>query len=291
MVLTVIAALLLPEGSTFLVEQEEKGRLPKTMDSTKANGVEQPSEVALSQPGLEPAEENNAPKENDDADMINSNASEDDDLSPSTDPLPQSAQADKPPSALEQMKSAEYVSLTVWISTLLIPLQYYVGSIDFQLEEKGDDDGLYTNFFSIIYAAAIIVAPVGGYMADNLGLGVTQGVATILCAFPLLMMASNLPLDAQIVGLVAYGVGRMFVFSMYFANVGKRFGYANFGTLTGVGLLTSAIVSFVQYPLIALTADGNGSTVNAVCGSVLLGLLPYCIWLDRRERAGIGVVC
>jgi LAT3 family solute carrier family 43 protein 3 len=291
MVLTVIAALLLPEGNTFLVEQEEKGRLPKTMDSTKENGVEQPSEVALSQPGLEPDEENEAPTENDDANMINSNASEDDDLSPSTDPHLQSAQADKPPSALEQLKSAEYVSLTVWTSTLLIPLQYYVGSIGFQLEEKGDDDGFYTNLFSIIYAAAIIVAPVGGYMADNLGLGVTQGVATILCAFSLLMMASNLPLDAQIVGLVAYGVGRMFVFSMYFANVGKRFGYANFGTLTGVGLLTSAIVSLVQYPLIALTADGNGSTVNAVCGSVLLGLLPYCIWLDRRERAGIGGVC
>jgi hypothetical protein len=188
------------------------------------------------------------------------------------------------------MKSAEYVSLTVWFSTLLVPLQYYVGSIGFQLEEKGDDDGFYTNLFSITFAAAVVVAPVGGYMSDNLGLGITQGVATSLCAISLFILASNLPLDAQIVGLVAYGVGRMFVFSMYFANVGKRFGYANFGTLTGVGLLTSAIVSLVQYPLIALAADGNSSTVNTACGSVLLGLLPYCVWLDRRERAGIGAI-
>jgi MFS family permease len=217
------------------------------------------------------------------------NASEDDDL-PSSHPKSQSVQADKPPSALEQMKSAEYVSLLVWFSTSLVPSQYFIGSIGFQLEEKGDDDGFYTNLFSIIYAAAVVVAPVGGYMADNFGLGITQGVATILSAISLFILSSNLPLDAQIVGLVAYGVGRMGVFSMYFANVGKRFGFVNFGTLAGVGLLTSAVVSLLQYPLIALTADGKGSTVNTVCGSALLGLLPYCVWLDRKERAGIGAV-
>ena len=292
LVLTVMAAFLLPEGKSFLVEEEEKGRVLKTMDSTKEDGGKEPSEVALSQPGSKLNEESNAKKEYDDADMLNSKNSEDGDLSPSPHPVEsQSGQVDKPPSALEQMKSAEYVSLTIWFSTLLVPLQYYVGSIGFQLEEKGDDDGFYTNLFSITYAAAVVVAPVGGYMSDNLGLGITQGVATSLCAISLFILASNLPLNAQIVSLVAYGSGRMFVFSMFFANVGKRFGYANFGTLTGVGLLTSAIVSLVQYPLIALTADGKGSMVNTACGSVLLGLLPYCVWLDRRERAGIGAVC
>jgi hypothetical protein len=287
LVLTVMAAFLLPGDSSFLVKEEEKGRTLKIIESTREDGGEEPSEVTLSQPGSGPNEENDAPKhatreqgyeECDDAGMLDSNASEDDD------------QADKPPSALEQLKSAEYVSLLVWFSTSLGPLQYYIGSIGFQLEEKGDDDGFYTNLFSITYAAAIVVAPVGGYMGDNFGLGITQGVATILCAISFFILTSNLPLDVQIVGLVAYGVGRMFVFSMYFANVGKRFGYANFGILTGVGLLTSAVVSLMQYPLIALTADGKGSTVNAICGSVLLGLLPYCFWLDRRERAGIGGV-
>jgi LAT3 family solute carrier family 43 protein 3 len=299
LVLTVMAAFLLPEGRSFLVEEEEKGRTLRRMESTREDGGEEPPEVALSQPGSQSNGENDAPKDTtpeqgseecDDADMINSNALEDDDLSTSHHPKSQSVPADKPPSALEQLKSMEYVSLLVWFSTSLVPLQYFIGSIGFQLEEKGDDDGFYTNLFSITYAAAIVVAPVGGYMADNFGLGITQGVATTSCAISFFILASNLPLDAQIVGLVAYGVGRMFAFSMYFANVGKRFGYANFGTLAGLGLLTSAVVSLLQYPLIALTADGNGSTVNMVCGSVLLGLLPYCVWLDRRERAGIGAV-
>jgi MFS family permease len=305
----VTAAFIMPDGNTFLAnKQEEKGRILDRMESTEIEKMESTekydeeglAEVGLSQTGSGPDEENDAPKDKtpdigseecDDADMRNSDASEDDALSPSTDSESQSVQVlDKLPSALEQMKSVEFILLTAWVSISLAPLQYFVGTIGFQLEEKGDDGGYYTNLFSITYAAGIVVAPVGGYMVDNLGLGVAQGVATMLCAFSLFILASNLPLNAQIVGFVAYGAGRMFVFSMHFANVGKRFGYANFGTLSGVGLLCSAIVSLVQYPLIALTADGKSSTVNTVCGFVLLGLLPYCVWLDRRERAGICAI-
>ena len=67
LVLTVMAAFLLPEGKSFLVQQEEKGRFIETMDSTKEDGGEEPSEVALSQPGSKLNEENNAKKEYDDA--------------------------------------------------------------------------------------------------------------------------------------------------------------------------------------------------------------------------------
>jgi hypothetical protein len=90
----------------------------KRMESTREDCGEESSEVTFSQPGLGPGEENDAPKhttpkqgseEVDDVDMLNLNASEDDDLSPH--PKSQSDQADKPPSALEQMKSVEHVSL------------------------------------------------------------------------------------------------------------------------------------------------------------------------------------
>jgi LAT3 family solute carrier family 43 protein 3 len=290
LLLTVMSAFLLPEGKSFLVEQEGETRTLKRIESTKEDEGKTPSEVALSLPGSEPNEEDTAPEQEsdnrEDANVVNSNAS-DENLSPSIDPESQSLQESKVPSALEQLKSAEYISLVAWFSILLVPLQYFVGSIGYQLEEKGDDDGFYTSLFSISFAAAIVMAPVSGYMSDHFGLGITQGVATIFCALSFFILASNLPLNAQIIGLVAYGVGRLFVLSMYFANLGKRFGYANFGTLAGAGLLISAFINFLQYPLIAWTADGKGSTVNTVCGAVLLGLLPYCVWLYRIERAGI----
>jgi hypothetical protein len=222
-VLTVMAAFLLPEGRSFLVEEEEKGRTLKRMESTREDCGEESSEVTLSQPGSGPDDENDAPKhttpkqgseEIEDVCVLDLNASEDDDLSPH--PKSQLDQADKPPSALEQMKSAEHVSLLAWFSTSLVPSQCFIGSIGFQLEEKGIDDGFCANLFSITYAAAIVAAPVGGQMADNFGLVVTQGVATILCAISHFVLTSNLPLDAQIVGLVTFGVGRMGVFSTFF---------------------------------------------------------------------------
>ena len=187
------------------------------------------------------------------------------------------------PTALQQLRSKEYLGLLIWFSICIVPLQYYVGTIGFQLEQKGDD-GFYTSLFSITYAAAAVVAPLGGYLADKYSLGIAHGLATTLTATSLFILASPASLNAQVVGLVCYGVGRMLTFGMYFSNVGKRFGYTNYGTLAGLGLITSAIISLLQYPLIAWASDGHEMPVNVACGAMLLAVLPYCLWLDRQER-------
>lgn len=188
------------------------------------------------------------------------------------------------PTALEQMKSAEYVSLCIWFSVCLIPLQYYIGSIGFQLEEKGDG-GFYTDLFSIVYAGSVVFSPAGGYLSDRISLGFTQGVATIMCAASFFFLASEISLQGQSFGLVLYGVGRLLVFGMYFANCGKRFGYTNFGTLAGLGLLISALASLLQYPMISAAANGQSQAVNIGSGVALMAQIPYFIWLHRREMA------
>ena len=179
---------------------------------------------------------------------------------------------------------SEYIALLSWFSICIIPLQYYVGSIGFILESKGDDDGFFTALFSILYASAALLAPFGGYLADMLGLAVTQALATLLVASSLFILASPAPLNSQSVGLATYSVGRMLIFGMYFTNVGKRFGYANYGSLAGLGLLISAIISLVQFPLIALAANGKAKNVNLSCGAALVATLPYCAWLGWKER-------
>ena len=40
--------------------------------------------------------------------------------------------------------SDEYICLLVWFSVVVTPSQYYVLSIGYQLEQKGDDAGDYT---------------------------------------------------------------------------------------------------------------------------------------------------
>ena len=192
---------------------------------------------------------------------------------------------DSSPSTLQQMVSVEFIALLAWFTTLLVPLQYYVGSIGFQLEAKGDDDGFYTDLFNIIYAAVAILAPAGGYLSDRIGLGWTQGMSTVMVALSMFILGSDsIPLSSQSVGLVLYSIGRMFIFSMFFSNIGRRFGYENFGTLSGVGLLLSAVVSPLQYPLITLASEGSTMAVNFTLGAIILSLTPYCIWLAVIEK-------
>jgi len=198
-------------------------------------------------------------------------------------------------SLMNQLKTAEYIWLVIWFSTIIIPLQYYVATLGYHMEQKGDADGRYTNFFPIIYASSAIASPFIGKIIDLYGLGVSQGVATGLCTVSLFIMSSDsISLKAQVVGMVFYGTGRMMVFASLFSNVGKRFGYWNYGTLCGFALLVSGIVSLLQYPMIAAvtsTSDGsdgrnNSQIVNVGCGIGMIILLPYCIWLGLREKRG-----
>jgi MFS family permease len=187
---------------------------------------------------------------------------------------------------MKLIMSAEYILLVLWFSVLLIPLQYYIATIGFQLERKGDDSGRYTSLFSVLYASSAIFAPLLGKFADKFGVGAGQAIATILSASSLLFLSmTSVSLRAHVVGMSFYGVGRMFFFGLFFTNVGKRFGFDHYGTLAGLGLLISSLFGNIQYPLIALAADGYEREVNIACGSVMLILgLPYCLWLSRRER-------
>jgi len=195
---------------------------------------------------------------------------------------------------LSLMKTLEYILLLFWLSLLLIPLQYYVATIGFQLERKGDDNGRYIAFFPIMYASAAIFAPMFGKIADKFGLGIGQGLANTLSILSLVILSvpakdedkpALLPL--QVLGMTCYGLGRMSVFGTFFSNLGKRFGYRYYGTLAGVGLIVSAVSSLFQYPLIAWAAAGNERWVNLGCAAVLaIQGFPYCVWLYFREKRG-----
>jgi LAT3 family solute carrier family 43 protein 3 len=194
-----------------------------------------------------------------------------------------SATLESSPTAMEQLKSMEYIMLCAWISICLISFLYYIGSIGFQLEEKGDD-GFHTGLFSIIYAGTTVLAPIGGYLVDHVGLGITQGLATLMLAMSLFVLVSD-SLDLQVGGMILCSIGILFIFGMFFSNIGMRFGYANYGTLAGLGLLISGAVSLLQYPLVALAVDGKAAGVNIGLAVALLALFPYFIWLHQREKA------
>jgi MFS family permease len=195
---------------------------------------------------------------------------------------------EKPPPPLShltrrgQLFSDEYVALLAWFSFCVTPAQYYVQSIGWQLERKGDDDGAYTSAFVVLYAASAALAPIGGAVADKYGVGFAQGVATVLTGSSFLVLLSD-SLPAQIAGMTLYSIGRLFVFALFFSNIGRRFGFAHYGTLVGFGMLTSAVLSMLQYPMFTLAIDESVDWVNVACAVAIAGCLPYTVWLSRRE--------
>ena len=115
-----------------------------------------------------------------------------------------------------------------------------------------------------MYGFSAIFAPLGGAVADRFGVGFAQLVATTLTAASLFALLSpSLPL--QIPGIAAYSVGRLFIFAMFFSNIGRRLGFTHYGALVGTGMLTSAVVSMLQYPL--FTAGHRRERVDAVNAS------------------------
>jgi len=310
--LIVISAILLPRGDSFLLLPPPKIGFIDDEHSQNENEIELQTEISLrngsddeeiggigkqkgGQLRNETQYDESMENENDRAVELGesdqeveqkqvgefvSKSSEDDLQSPSP-----------PPTAWQQIQTPEYFFLVTWFSIGIVPMQYYVGIIGYQLEALGDHSGLYTDLFSYCFAGAAITAPLAGYIADKYGLGVAQGLSTGMVAVPflLLVLKDSLGLRFQAVGLMAYGIGRMGIFGLYFTNCGKRFGYRNYGSLAGLGLLISALVSLLQYPLITVTvqenAPQNSTIVNALLVVVLLVQAPYFVWLYRRERS------
>ena len=216
--LLVVAWFLLPPGPSFVLDDDNEDNKDK-----RAKPTARRSETRLSAEEDRTDSELNHPLEAGDVNppsaISNSCGSDnnDDDDKPGDTASSNSNNHDHDrPTKMEQLLSVEYLLLLAWFSILLIPLQYYVGSLGFQLEAKGDDDGFYAGLFAICYAASAVVAPAGGWVSDRLGLGLAQGLSTVAVAGSLFVLGSDrIPLRGQIAGLVLYSVGRMFVFSMY----------------------------------------------------------------------------
>jgi hypothetical protein len=185
------------------------------------------------------------------------------------------------------MRSVEYIGLVGWFTVVVCPLQFYISAIGYQLKLKGDAAGEYSSIFSAAYGSVAIFAAYGGRVADVIGCGACQAFATISTAisFALLTLPKSAGLGVHVLGMTLYSLGRLFVFAMYFSNIGRRFGFEHYGTLCGLGLLISAVWSLLQYPMLAWAVDSNDATgANLLACAMLCATIPYTVWLGKREK-------
>jgi MFS transporter, LAT3 family, solute carrier family 43, member 3 len=186
----------------------------------------------------------------------------------------------------EQFLSREYAALILWFSVAVTPAQFYVLSIGYQLELKGDDQGRYMQIFLLIFALGAPISPLVGMVADKVGVGASHGLAASTLAVSLAFLAApaEWAIELQIVGFIFYSIGRLSVWGIFFSNIGRRFGFANYGWLAGFGLLVSAVVSIVQYPLFQIAIHGGSQSVDISLTAALICTFPYAIWLGGIEH-------
>ena len=281
-VLLALSWVYLPYGFKFTIDDESRDeRRDESKGATKSATVDRDEEAAVSDAAVVLKETSGETSDGKDG--------EGDDGKVQTSMAAVAVAPRKPPPPLShltrrgQLLSDEYIALLAWFSVCVTPAQYYVLSIGWQLERKGDDAGDYTRAFVILYAASAALAPIGGAVADKYGVGFAQGLATALTGSSFVVLLSD-SLPAQIAGMTLYSVGRLFVFALFFSNIGRRFGFAHYGTLVGFGMLTSAVLSMLQYPMFTLAIDESVDWVNASCAVAIAGCLPYTAWLSRREQ-------
>ena len=281
-VLLALSWVYLPYGFKFTIDDESRDeRRDESKGATKSATVDRDEEAAVSDAAVVLKETRGETSDGKEGDG--------DDGKVQTSMAAVAVAPRKPPPPLShltrrgQLLSDEYIALLAWFSVCVTPAQYYVLSIGWQLERKGDDAGDYTRAFVILYAASAALAPIGGAVADKYGVGFAQGLATALTGSSFVVLLSD-SLPAQIAGMTLYSVGRLFVFALFFSNIGRRFGFAHYGTLVGFGMLTSAVLSMLQYPMFTLAIDESVDWVNASCAVAIAGCLPYTAWLSRRER-------
>lgn len=187
----------------------------------------------------------------------------------------------------DQLFSTEYRALLLWFCCCMPATQFYIMSIGFQLELWGDSKGIYSNVFIWAQGSVALIFPFTGRLADILGLGFMQGMATSLLAmsFAILALPKDIGIEVQVVGIWFYSAGRGIFFGLFFSNIGRRFGYTNFGLLAGFGLLLAAISSLLQYPLLWWCVAGGDIATNITCFLSLVATIPYAIWLRKREKS------
>ena len=183
------------------------------------------------------------------------------------------------------LRSMEYVLLTTWFSVQVIPSQYYIGTIGYQLEQRGiNEDGQFSNMFPYVMALAALTSPIIGIIADNYGIVQTHICSTIFPSMSLLILSSSSN-SWHVLGIFIFAVGRIMVFSTFFIHIGTMYQYAHYGTLVGTGFMISGMFSLLQYPLLSKASTGHEILVNCTLAfAVLFQGLSYCFWLHEREK-------
>jgi len=184
----------------------------------------------------------------------------------------------------EMMLSIDYIFLNVWYSCYILYLQFYVMTIGTQTELMTGENMAteFTIALCTISASAILV----GFSMDKFGFAIVT-MANIGFSVGASFCITSADTGVQWLGFILYVLSRVTTYGLFFSFIGINFGFKNFGTLAGVGLLISGCFSLFQYLLLDIVENDMGDDYNAM--NVLIAIWCavwgglYAFWLFGQE--------
>jgi len=184
----------------------------------------------------------------------------------------------------QMMFSVDYICLNIWYSCYILYLQFYVMTIGSQTEAvTGENMAVeFTIALCTVSSSAILV----GYSMDKFGFGIVV-LFNIGFSMGASFCITSSETGVQWLGFILYVLSRVTTYGTFFAFIGINFGFRNFGTLAGVGLLISGCFSLFQYLLLDIVENEMGDDYNAM--NILIAIWVagwgglYAFWLFGQE--------
>ncbi|XP_059147531.1 equilibrative nucleobase transporter 1-like [Physella acuta] len=206
---------------------------------------------------------------------------------------------------LRHVLSLTFILHVMWASCLQLRFYFVLGSINTSLEKmvsSQSEVSHYTNVMLYTMMTGIFVSPIAGFFYSWL----TQIFANSVSSVRRQVMPSVLPLAATTVFSVIMSslllvndprvlyaffvflvLQRSFLYTMYTAYIAAIFPSCYLGSLLGIAIFTSGVISFFQYALFAWLETGGLSQVNIfllVLACVTLVHPLYQWWACRRAE-------
>ncbi|KAG4107317.1 MFS general substrate transporter [Neocallimastix lanati (nom. inval.)] len=198
----------------------------------------------------------------------------------------------------EQMKTKEYILITLLTSIFMIRLNFYISTTEEQFSTiSNDEDGIKNTvqFFNIMLplAGVLSIMPIG-WLLDNFKIYIGF---TVLCLMALIFgVLSLIPsLSLQFISIIIFVFMRPLLYTSGNDFSSKTFGFKTFGRVYGLMNLISSIVNFGQYAveyLVVNVFNGQFIEINfafTILTSIMF-YLPYYLFTKERKNKTSTIV-
>lgn len=186
----------------------------------------------------------------------------------------------------EQALSPPFLCITVFFSVIVFWCNYYIGNMYDSLNGKGFDKEeieRLMHYLGAILPGSVFLVPVIGFLLHHYSFDISSG--TILLTgfgyFFTFLARSSLSVT---ISFIFYTFHRTFIFTFGYDYLSHKFGFQNYGQLTGLLWGLAAVLGLLQTPVDEMSSVSRVETLQVLtllCTSVL----PlYEFWSKRHQH-------